>query len=148
MSGYGGTQCDKIGVLPQAFYKQPDRCYRPRGTCLGGRQPVQLLQKAKNRTSGQRMFVEDYFPVGQRSSSWNTRDNCTRGSGGKPFLGFVGKVLEKNKRFGCFNETDQSYTKARSLFIHYRWRKYTLIGRNDLKTKSWVGGGAVFKIAD
>lgn len=67
MSKSGGVECDKIGVEPRAFYEQPDRCYRPRGSCLG-RQPIQLLQEREKDCGGEsltgagsgRLFLEDY----------------------------------------------------------------------------------------
>lgn len=52
-----GTECDKIGVQPQAFYEQPERCYQPRGSCLN-QQPIHLLRKTKDEND--RLFVEDY----------------------------------------------------------------------------------------
>lgn len=52
-----GIECDKIGVQPQAFYEQPERCYQPRGSCLG-QQPINLLRKTKDEND--RLFVEDY----------------------------------------------------------------------------------------
>lgn len=59
-----GMECDKIGVQPRAFYEQPERCYRPLGSCLGGgRQPVQLLRETSSsgyRERGERLLVEDY----------------------------------------------------------------------------------------
>jgi len=61
-----GMECDRIGVQPRAFYEQPERCYRPRGSCLdGGRQPERLLRDASSSSSdsrrGQRrLLVEDY----------------------------------------------------------------------------------------
>ncbi|XP_025194525.1 LOW QUALITY PROTEIN: hapless 2-like [Melanaphis sacchari] len=67
MSKNGGAECDKIGVEPRAFHEQPDRCYRPRGSCLG-QQPIQLLRQREEDCSGEplagstsgRLFVEDY----------------------------------------------------------------------------------------
>lgn len=67
MSKNGGAECDRIGVEPIGFYEQPDRCYRPRGSCLG-RQPVQLLQEREGDCGGEplagagssRLFIEDY----------------------------------------------------------------------------------------
>ncbi|XP_060837066.1 uncharacterized protein LOC132919452 isoform X1 [Rhopalosiphum padi] len=67
MSKNGGVECDKIGVEPRGFYEQPDRCYRPRGTCLG-EQPIQLLLQREADCSVEpsagaangRLFIEDY----------------------------------------------------------------------------------------
>lgn len=62
-----GTECDKVGVQPEAFNEQPDRCSRARGSCLG-RQPLHLLRKpvagpAKDcDPAGRRVFVGDYIP--------------------------------------------------------------------------------------
>lgn len=62
-----GTECDKVGVQPEAFNGQPDRCSRARGTCLG-RQPLHLMRKpvaagpdrADCDPAGPRVFVGDY----------------------------------------------------------------------------------------
>jgi len=67
MSKNGGAECDRIGVEPRGFYEQPNRCYRPRGSCLN-RQPVQLLKQREGDCNGEplagagndRLFVEDY----------------------------------------------------------------------------------------
>ncbi|CAI6365066.1 unnamed protein product [Macrosiphum euphorbiae] len=66
MSKNGGAECDRIGVGPRGFYEQPDRCYRPRGSCLT-QQPNQLLQQREGYCSGEpladpsgRLFIEDY----------------------------------------------------------------------------------------
>lgn len=67
-----GIECDKIGVQPRAFYEQPERCYRPRGSCLN-HQPIDLLKKAgvndrvrrAATTDGERLLVEDYVSKSQ-----------------------------------------------------------------------------------
>jgi len=67
MSKNGGAECDRIGVEPRGFYQQPDRCYRPRGSCLT-QQPNQLLQQREGHCGGEpltgagsgRLFIEDY----------------------------------------------------------------------------------------
>jgi len=65
MSKNGGAECDKIGVEPQAFYEQSDRCYRPRGSCLR-EQPIELMQQRERdcdeepSTASGRLFIEDY----------------------------------------------------------------------------------------
>lgn len=67
-----GIECDKIGVQPRAFYEQPDRCYKPRGSCLN-QQPIDLLKKAgvngrvrrAASTNGERLLVEDYLSKSQ-----------------------------------------------------------------------------------
>jgi len=67
MSKNGGAECDRIGVEPRGFYEQPNRCYRPRGSCLS-RQPIQLLQQRLGDCGGEpltgagngRLFIEDY----------------------------------------------------------------------------------------
>lgn len=52
----------------------PDSCNRPRGSCLGGRQPINLLRRAeaddglgrrRRRSVGERLFVEDYVQGGR-----------------------------------------------------------------------------------
>ncbi|VVC27275.1 Generative cell specific-1, HAP2-GCS1 [Cinara cedri] len=54
-----GTECDKVGVKPKAFNDQPNRCYRPRGSCLG-RQPIDLMRKMADLAVDTRVFVGDY----------------------------------------------------------------------------------------
>lgn len=42
--GLNGDECDKAGVSYEAFYNQPDRCEKPRSSCLQN-QPAQLWRR-------------------------------------------------------------------------------------------------------
>ncbi|KAK6638568.1 hypothetical protein RUM43_006835 [Polyplax serrata] len=60
-----GGECNMIGTSFEAFARQPDRCSRPRGSCLK-RQPVDLWREdmeAKIRGKRGKYFVENFGTV-------------------------------------------------------------------------------------
>ncbi|XP_067000943.2 hapless 2 [Anabrus simplex] len=70
---FDGEECDKAGVGFEAFVKQPDRCAKPKGTCLKN-QPVHFWRSdIEARVAGRkgRYFLENYGTVPRKPVKTN-----------------------------------------------------------------------------
>lgn len=97
-------------VLPTAEYlpRRPATCTAPTGSQAQDGRPAYVRRRLH---SGRTTTV-----------TRNTRDNCTRGSGGEPFFGFRRQSFgEKIQRFGFSDETDRkSCTRVRPPIVRQR----------------------------
>ncbi|XP_075223850.1 uncharacterized protein LOC142325705 [Lycorma delicatula] len=68
-----GEECDKAGVSFEAFAKQPDRCAKPRGSCLNN-QPLHMWMhdmEAKRNNKPGKYFLENYASIPQNPFKMN-----------------------------------------------------------------------------